>query len=551
MSEYVLAVLDNLDQSPSNEMMEKIFGLDDVPPREITKELLSSKKHSEVILDNISDGILEISTEGKIVFANTTARLLVGNGEDELLGSTFTELFDESHRRTIKEMMELNDAKPRKISNDASVILDGKEITLSILSVEDDEHQSLIVILNDVSEQKRLEAQLKRAEKMEAIGTLAGGVAHDLNNILSGLVSYPELLLMDIPQDSPFRKPILTILKSGEKAAAIVQDLLTLARRGVETIEVMNLNHSISEYLKSAEFEKLRSFHPNVQVDTHFDIDLLNIMGSSVHLAKTVMNLVSNAAEAMPSGGNIIITTQNRYIDSPISGYDDVEEGDYVTLTVSDSGVGISSADMERIFEPFYTKKVMGRSGTGLGMAVIWSTVKDHKGYIDALSDEGKGTTLTLYFPVTRKQLVKDQSPLSVEDFMGKGESILIVDDVAEQGTIASGMLQKLGYSVSSVLSGEDAVDYMKNNSADLLVLDMIMEPGIDGLETYKRILQLHPGQKAIIASGFSETYRVKEAQILGAEQYIKKPYTLEKIGLAVKNELSKQNLLTPPAKRY
>ncbi|TET25128.1 MAG: response regulator, partial [Candidatus Aminicenantes bacterium] len=342
------------------------------------------------------------------------------------------------------------------------------------------------------------------------------------------------------PEDSPLRKPILTIQKSGEKAAAIVQDLLTLARRGVAVTEVEDLNHIISEYIKSPEHEKLKSFHPNVQLKTNLEADLLNILGSPAHLSKTIMNLVSNAAEAMPDGGTISISTENRYIDEPIRGYDSVEEGDYVILTVSDTGVGISPGGMERIFEPFYTKKVMGRSGTGLGMAVVWGTVKDHKGYIDVQSAEGKGTTFTLYFPVTRKEVAKDKYLVSIEDYMGKGESILVVDDVEEQREIASRILKKLGYSVTSFSSGEEAVDYMKDNSANLLLLDMIMDPGIDGLETYKRILEFHPDQKAIIVSGFSETERVKEAQRLGAGAYVKKPYLLEKIGLAFRVELDK-----------
>jgi len=236
----------------------------------------------------------------------------------------------------------------------------------------------------------------------------------------------------------------------------------------------------------------------------------------------------------------ISISTENRYIDRPIRGYDHVEEGVYVILTVSDTGVGITPTDMDRIFEPFYTKKVMGRSGTGLGMAVVWETVKDHKGYIDIESTERKGTTFTLYFPVTRKEVAKDKALVSINDYMGKGESILVVDDVKEQREIATKILKKLGYSVSTISSGEEAVDYLKDNSVDLLILDMIMDPEIDGLDTYKRIIEFHPGQKALIASGFSETKRVKKAQKLGAGAYVKKPFLLEKIGLAVRVELDK-----------
>ena len=214
-------------------------------------------------------------------------------------------------------------------------------------------------------------------------------------------------------------------------------------------------------------------------------------------------------------------------------------EGDYVVLSISDTGVGISPQDRERLFEPFYTKKVMGRSGTGLGMAVVWGTVKDHKAYIDVDSAEGKGTTFSFYFPVTRKEATRDESSVSIDNYMGKGESILVVDDVAEQREIASAMLRKIGYSVRSVSSGEEAVEYMNDNTADLVVLDMIMAPGIDGLEAYKRIVELHPGQAAVIASGFSETEHAREAQQLGAGAYVKKPYLLEKIGLAVKHELN------------
>ncbi len=389
-------------------------------------------------------------------------------------------------------------------------------------------------------ERHRLASQLQRVEKMEAIGTLAGGVAHDLNNILSGIVSYPELLLLDLPKDSPLVKPILTIQESGQKAASIVQDLLTLARRGVAKTDIMNLNHLILDYLQSPEYENLTSLHMDLQVETDLDPDLLNIIGSPIHLSKTIMNLVSNAAESMPDGGMIRICTENQYIDRPITGYDDVEEGDYAVLSVSDTGLGISPESLPRIFEPFYTKKVMGRSGTGLGLAVVWGAVKDHKGYIDVRSIEGKGSTLALYFPVTRTGLSTGKTQLSMKDYMGQNESILVVDDVKGQRDIATSILEKLGYCVTSVSNGEDAIAYIKENSTDLLVLDMIMEPGIDGLETYRRILEFRPGQKAIIASGFSETGRVREAQKLGAGDYIKKPYTIEKIGLAVRSELMK-----------
>ena len=277
-----------------------------------------------------------------------------------------------------------------------------------------------------------------------------------------------------------------------------------------------------------------------MQVETKLETDPLNIIGSPVHLSKTAMNLISNAAEAMPHGGIIRISTENQYIDRPFKGYDHVKEGDYVVLSVSDTGIGIKPEDMEKIFEPFYTKKKMGRSGTGLGMAVVWGTVKDHRGYIDVQSTEGKGTSFKLFSPVTRQEVASDQSSLSLDAYMGNGETILVVDDMEVQREIATRMLFKLGYSISSVSSGEDALDFLKDNKVDLVVLDMIMDPGMDGLDAFKQISTLYPTQKTIIASGFSESDRVKEAQTLGAGEYIKKPYTLEKIGITIKNSLRK-----------
>ncbi len=411
----------------------------------------------------------------------------------------------------------------------------------SSLQMINRELQNEITVRKHAEEKIReSEEQLRKAQKMEAIGTLAGGVAHDLNNVLSGLISYPELILMDLPANSPLKSSLLAIKKSGERAANIVQDMLTLARRGVAVSEVVDLNDIIRDYLQSPEYERLRQTHPDLTLESSLEPDLLSIAGSPVHLSKTVMNLVSNAAEALIDGGTVTISSENRYIDKPISGYDDIEEGDYVTLTVSDTGIGIAAKDIESIFEPFYTKKAMGRSGTGLGMAVVWGTVKDHKGYIDVQSTEGQGTRFFIYLPACRQPSPRKESRPSIEDYRGRAEFLLIVDDIKEQRDIASGILTKLGYRVESVSSGEEAVDYLKTRTADLLILDMIMDPGIDGLETYRRILEIHPAQKAIIASGYSESERVKEAQRLGAGAYVKKPYLMEKMAVAVRKELDR-----------
>jgi PAS domain S-box-containing protein len=508
----------------------------------------SEKKYRTLFEDSVE--AMSISRDGRMIDVNPAWLVLHGyKDKGEVLGRDVMEFIHPEDRHILVERREtwphhdFRSYQIRDIRRDGDIV----EIEICASKIALAGQGAILTTIRDISEKKRterekksLEERLARSEKMEAIGTLAGGVAHDLNNILGGMVGYPDLLLMEVPEDSLLRRGILTIKQSGEKAAAIVQDLLTLARRGVPVMEPANLNRIITDYLRSPEFQKLRSFHPGVRVENEPAADLLPILGSSVHLSKVVMNLISNAAEAMPCGGTIRIETTNQYVDSAIRGYDHVAEGEYIVLRVCDTGIGIAQKDIKKIFEPFYTKKIMGRSGTGLGMAVVWGTVKDHKGYIDIESVEGKGSTFSLYFPVNRAVMKQEDKKISIEQFLSKGETILVVDDVAEQRELASAMLRKLGYSTESLSSGEEAVEYLKQKPANLIILDMIMDPGIDGLETYRKIAEHRPGQKAIIVSGFAETDRVKEAQKLGAGQYLKKPYTLEKIAVAVRNELDK-----------
>jgi signal transduction histidine kinase/ActR/RegA family two-component response regulator len=421
-------------------------------------------------------------------------------------------------------------------------------LVLNLENQNDELLKKNMLLENEIAERKReeeariqLEAKLQLARKMESIGQLAGGVAHDLNNTLGSIVGYPDLLLMDIPADSPLRDPLETIKKTGIKAAAIVNDLLTIARNGIATPEVLNLNLVVSDYLKSPEFAQLRSYHPKAEIETNLGQIPLAVRGSFFHLTKVLMNIVSNATEAMPDGGMINVSTEMRKIHHPIPCVQgEIKAGDYAVLTVTDTGMGIPNSDIERIFEPFFTKKSMGRSGTGLGMAVVWGSVKDHNGHIIVESSEGFGTKIAVYIPITREQpclkLVKPRTtPL------GNGESILVVDDVREQSEMASRILSKLGYSVHTVRSGEEAIEYLDHASADLLILDMLMNPGIDGLETYRRVLEMHPDQKALMVTGFSETSQISETRALGAGGFIKKPYQLDQLAIAVRAELDRR----------
>ncbi len=401
-----------------------------------------------------------------------------------------------------------------------------------------------VSLKREILEKDRLQTKLRRSEKMEVLGLMAGGVAHDLNNILTGIVGYPDLLLIDLPEGSPLRRPLEVIKDSGSRAAAVVSDLLTVARGVVLDKQPVQLNVLIDEYLQSPEYREIKSRFPDITCTTTADPDLKNILCSPVHIKKCVMNLLSNGFEAIGGEGTVSVETQNATFDER----QDSEApgpGEWVMLCVSDTGPGISPEDMDHIFEPFYSKKVMGRSGTGLGLAIVWNTVHDHGGSI-RIESSSRGTSFTLFFPVTDTSESSGPDHLSNVEIEGNGERILVVDDEAQQREIGAGMLVSMGYTVDTVGSGEEAVRFLKNNRVDLLILDMIMEPGMGGLETYKKILRIHPGQKAIIISGFSENEEVMEAIGLGAGGFIRKPYTYTQLGIAVRQELQSPEESTP-----
>jgi PAS domain S-box-containing protein len=524
--------------------------------------LRQSEERYRRMVDNAPMGILTATSEGSIIDVNPVLLRILGSPSAEAtkainllsylplieagIAADLKKCLNESRLITAEYPYTSKWGKKVYLRAHLVPILDGAGAVVGIMGMFEDftEHKQM------EEERRKLEERLRRMEKMEAIGTLAGGVAHDLNNVLGALSGYAELLMMDTAGNSPLREHAVRILKSSERGAAIIQDLLTLARRGVTISEVTNLNQIVGDYLKSPEFMKLSSQLPRVRVETSLAPDLLNVIGSPVHLSKTIMNLVLNAAEAVTDDGVITISTCNRYLDTPIKGYDDMKAGDYAVLSVSDTGSGIAPQDIGNIFEPFYTKKTMGRSGTGLGLAVVWGTVKDHNGHIDVHSMEGKGSTFTLYFPVTRESRHLDQPHARLEQFMGKGESILVVDDFPEQREVAVAMLSKAGYRVQTAASGEEALTYLSRHAVDLVILDMIMDPGLDGLETFRRIQAMIPHQKVIIVSGFAETDRARKALELGAGVYVQKPFVMEKICQAIREELDRNATVSPAAEK-
>ena len=510
------------------------------------KELEKTIDEFSAVMDAIDYGVLFMDAQLKARIVNRAFREIWAVSEEFVTGHPSLRELMEYNRYNNKYKIPDDEFEHYMIEREASVRKgaigpteferkDGRILQYQCVVLPDGWR---MLTYFDITELKKTQEKLTQSQKMEAIGLMAGGVAHDLNNILSGIVGYPDLLLMQLPEDSELRKPLHVIQESGQRASEVVADLLTVARGIASHREVCSLNILASEYLKSPEAMKLFSQYPDVRIKTDLVPDLFNVSCSSVHIKKCLMNLLTNAAEAIAGTGTIRIETRNQYVDKPVAENQYMETGEYAVIRIIDTGKGIAEKDIKHIFEPFYTKKILGRSGTGLGLAIVWNTVQEHGGVV-TVNSSGQGTCFELYFPITREKIGDRQSSVELAQLQGNGEFILVVDDEKQQRDIAAQMLSVLGYRTKTVSSGEDAIGFIRNQSVDLVILDMIMDPGINGRQTYKEIINIRPGQKAIIASGFSENEEVKKTQELGAGGFIRKPYTLEQIGIAVKKALT------------
>jgi len=518
-------------------------------------EIISLSAWHLDILNNVSQGVFVFDSENQLLKVNTTGFDILKRydaGLDniiELQGVSIEEVFPrERFPDWTQRFLKANIESRSKLIEELAVS-DGDterfyDARVTGISGNSGFQTDFILTINDVTERKqaeehelKLQQKLDQAERMESLGLLAGGVAHDLNNMLGPMVGYPELILLKLPEESPMRKQVQRIGDSAREAANVVQDLLTLARRGRYEMVPTDMNGIVEAYMDTPGFEKLKETHQDISVKLQLDKQIGRFMGSSTHLSKVFMNLVVNAFDAMPDGGELSIATSMSYIEALFGSQEEVENGDYILLRVRDTGMGIAAEDLGRIFEPYYSSKKMGSSGSGLGLSVVYGVVKDHKGYCDILSKVGEGTEFGLFFPVT---LETHEESTDTREISGGHETILVVDDEENQRELARDILSSLGYEIVLAKNGNEAIDYIKNHSADLIAIDMVLEDELDGLDTYRSIIEHQPRQKAIIISGFSATDRVSEAQKLGAGDYVKKPYDLSTIASAVRKELDR-----------
>ncbi len=528
MSEHVLDVLDRLDKKASNDMAQKIIGLEDVYPREITKELLSSKRHSETILDNISEGVLELTIEGKIIYANPVTIALIGIPEEKLLGSNFTALFDDPHQMRVKELLDLIDDGPQKISEDLPVILKGKQVSLNILPINDDERKSVIVILSDISKRKQIEDRLRRAQKMEAIGTLAGGLAHDFNNLLSIITGNIELAKDDVKPEYGVTDFLNEAEEASLRATELANQLITFSKGGTP----VKKTGSIGEIVR--ETTNLTLSDSNIKCDFLISQDLWPVEFDQDQMKHAINNIIINAAESMPDGASINIKADNFNITAehnlPLS------EGKCVKISIRDHGVGIPEKHLSKIFDPYFSTKEKGiEKGMGLGLAITCSIINKHDGHITVESKVEVGTTFSIYLPAHVKG-IKELKPTEIhkpEKPSISTKRILLMDDEEGIRRLSKQRLGRLGYEPELAKDGAQAIEIYKKamdsgQPFDAVILDLTVKGGMGGKDTVKALLKLDPQVKAIVSSGYSDDPVMTYYESYGFARALVKPYAKE-----------------------
>ena len=533
VSEHVLTVLDQLDRhgSGGGDLPEITLGLEDDCSGEITVELLSAKRHFEAILNALSEGILELNLDAKILYANPVAASLFGISEEKLLTSNLIELFRGTNRSRIKDLLDTVADAPQTVVREFSVNLNGKQFSLNILPVKDDEKKSIIVILSDITGQKQIEAQLRQAQKMEALGTLASGIAHNFNNLLMGIQGNASLMLLGAPSDHSSNERLLTIEKLVQNGSKLTSQLLVYAREGRYEVKPVNLNKLVKKI--SDTFGMTRK---EMRVHRELAEDLFSVKADEGQIEQVLLNVFVNSADAMPKGGELILRTRNVTQNDIERRHPDKKELNYALLTVTDNGVGMDGKTKERIFEPFFTTKDMGR-GTGLGLATAYGIINDHGGYMEVDSEIAKGTTFSIYMPAIDQKVQKKGE--DSEKIIEGSETIMIVDDEEMVLDVSVSLLERLGYDVLMARGGREAIELYqeKEETIDMVILDMVM-PDLGGGEAYDMMKEINSGVKVLLSSGYRIDGQATEILNRGCNGFIQKPFNINQLSRVIREVL-------------
>lgn len=499
------------------------------------RALRESEERFRTIIETASDPIYVKNRQLHYITVNPSFARLFNLAPEYFAGKSYDDLFpdnDTEHNRKIEQRV-LNG---EIVAEESMRIIAGKEQYFHIISAPMRTAAGDIIgicgIARDITEIRNLREYAARAQRLETAGRIAGQVAHDFNNLLGPLIAYPGVIRDELPDNHEVISFLDDMEKAAEQMADINQQLLTLGRRGHYIQEPLNLNEIIRQVS-----ELLQPYPEGVTLTTDLPDTIMNILGGSAQIYRIISNLAINAFDAMPGGGELHIATENCYVDEQVGEFRRIPIGEYVRITVSDTGHGIAEENLSMIFDPFFTtKKADRKRGSGLGLSVVHAVVEDHHGYIDVESRPGKGTIFRLYFPITRDKI--DQA--EAESIVGGDENIMVIDDDKIQRDVTLKLLEKLGYGAVGADGGEKALAILKTAPQDLLILDMIM-PGMDGLETYRRVLEINRRQRAILVSGYAESDRVKRAHKLGAGEFLRKPITLKALATTIRKELDRE----------
>ena len=392
----------------------------------------------------------------------------------------------------------------------------------------------LLTMFLDMTEQKRLEVQLHHAQKMEAIGTLAGGISHDFNNLLMGIQGNVSLMLLHIDTEHPHYDRLKSIEKQVQSGAKLTSHLLGYARKGKYEVKPIDLNDLVRETSES--FGRTRK---DISIHRQLREELFAIVADSGQIEQVLWNLFVNAADAMPGGGDLILKTHNVTHEDMKDKLYDPKPGSYVLLTVADTGMGMDKQTIDRIFDPFFTTKEMGR-GTGLGLASAYGIIKAHAGYIDVESEKGVGTTFSIYLPSSEKEVQKVVR-VAKEVIEGK-ETVLLIDDEEVISEVGKDLLEAIGYRVLTARDGKEAIEIYKNNrdKIDLVILDMVM-PRMSGGEAYDKMKEISPNVKVLLSSGYSIDSQAKEILARGCDAFIQKPFGMRELSQKIREVLQKK----------
>lgn len=528
MWERIRYVLERLDGKQEG-IADEIYGLEDIFPREITRELLSVKSHLEIILSSIAEGILEITEETKIVYANPEALAILGQPEETLLASDLKELFREEDLPRLQKTLR-KAARGRNQSGEEFLLANGKEIFLTLMSIRE-ETDKCIVIMSDISTRKRLESELRQAQKLEAIGTLAGGIAHDFNNLLMGIQGRTSLMLMSAEMSHPFTEHLKAVEDIVRSASDLTRQLLGFARGGKFEIKPADLNEIAR---KSSEmFGRTKK---EIVIHKKFQQKVWTVEIDRGQIEQALLNLYINAWQAMPGGGDIFVETENVILDENTVKPFHARPGRYVRVAITDTGVGMDEKTRQRIFEPFFTTKEMGR-GTGLGLASTYGIIKSHGGIISVRSQRGHGSTFSIYLPASEKEIAREKR--AAEELLQGHETILVVDDEEVITDVSREILETLGYRVIIAKNGKEALEIYRQDPfrIDLVIMDMIM-PHLSGGETFDLLRTLNPEVKVILSSGYSMKGQATKIMERGCSAFLQKPFTIRELSRKVRSVL-------------